>query len=133
MGKSVGTGLRVVAYGLGIAAGFVVTAIFVLAIAWFVTRDPSAESEVRKLMSKDNIAHAVEVRDCRYSETDSVDSYYWCGLRISKRVRLTDGNREPRVLRPGTHRFCFDVPRAAGGDSDYDAALLWPLDADGRC
>ena len=133
MRKAVANGLRAAAWVLGVAAGFIGTAILVLGIAWFFTRDPSAESEVRKLMSTERVAHAVEVGDCRYSETDSVDSYYWCELRISKRVRMMDGNGEPRVLRPGTRRFCFDVPRAASGDSDYDALLLYPLDADGRC
>jgi hypothetical protein len=117
--------------GVSIVAGL---ALFVLLLGayWFLLRDPSPESEVRKFFAGSGLGEVVAVEDCGYVEADSTYDLYWCDLTATRRVELP----HDRALPEGMSRSCFIVPRANRsflGDTDDDAIPAGLADRDGGC
>jgi hypothetical protein len=117
--------------GVSVVAGLAFL-VLLLGAYWFLLRDPSPESEVRKLFARSGLGEVVTVEDCGYVEADSTYDLYWCDLSATRRVELADD----RALPAGASRSCFIVPRASRsflGDTDDDAVLVGLADLDGGC
>ena len=102
----------------------VVLAIFGAVFAfWFVTRDPSPESEVRKFFAQKDLSGVVAVRDCGYVDHDSVTDLYWCRLVATRRIVIPHIPHNLDVP-AGPILYCFIIPRAdqqLGFDENMDA------------
>jgi hypothetical protein len=129
--------LDAAAVGAGIVLGIVggIAAAIVLAVAGLVvydiaTRDPSPESEVRKLLASEDLSDAVRVRECTYYDHDAlIVSSYVCTLEIERPVSVRDNAGARFDLTGGTQSYCFHIPRATESyyaDEDKDASFAGP-------
>jgi hypothetical protein len=74
-----------------------VVLVVLVGVLWFVTRPPSAESEVRAFMSARGLESRVSVGDCRRVQGDSADRHV-CSVDVTGRVRIDSGDGSVTTL-----------------------------------